>query len=264
MAFNFRYKKAPFLSSAVLGALAAGAVVSYRSAPSPEVPAPGAGAAAERLLAEARASAGIRESAPPSYGIKLSTADDGPGAARMLVRSAEFEGVAEEPKDVMSALSEMSGDKEPRVPPVRLSETDTGKKVRLKSVEPSRPLAPASMPLPWENGKSVAGGKSLIAAPVGYQLFSGSATWKAFADSHAGSFPEADFSRESMLILVSLSDLPSAIFKVAGLKRTAGETVVLYRVDPLAMAAGSGGREKDLYSAVPVPKRPAVKLQQVP
>ena len=240
-------------------------MIMHSSGPRPVVPVPGARAAAERMLAEARAGSRIRETSPPSYVVRFATGGAGAEGARMLVRSDGFEGVAEEPQSIMAALAEMSGNKEPKVPPVRFTGSVLRKKVRLKSSGRSVKLNASAVLRPGESGApGNMGRKSMIAAPVDYQLFKSSGTWNAFTRSHKGRFPEADFSREYMLILVSVSDLPSGIFKVADVKRTEQEVVVLYRVDPLAMAAGPGAKERGLYSATPVPKGPTVRLEQVP
>lgn len=184
----------------------------------------------------------------------------------MLVKSADFGGVSEEPQGVMSMLTGLSGSNRRKVTPVHLTDASLRKKVMIDgSGKPPAPLNPSAV---YRLGESTSqlrmGEKTMITAPVDYQLFKSSETWSAFASSHKGRFPAADFSREQMLILVSVSDLPSGIFKVAGVNRSAKETVVSYRVDPLAMAAETGAKEKDFYSAVPVPRTLPVRLEQVP
>ena len=64
-----------------------------------------------------------------------------------------------------------------------------------------------------------------------------------------------------MLILVPCR--PSGIFKITGIKKASRETLVLYRVDPLAMSAKARS-EHDFYSAAPVPKGTAIRLKQIP
>jgi hypothetical protein len=183
----------------------------------------------------------------------------------MLVKSGEFEGVAEDPQSIMDTLAEMSGANKYKIAPVHLTDADLRKKLLLTSPEKLRPLNSSAVLRPGESAAPLhAGGKSLITAPVDFQLFKSSETWQAFTDSHKGRFPAADFSREQMLILVSVSELPSGIFKVAGVKKTAREAVVSYRVDPLAMSAETGAKEKDFYSAAAVPKDLAVRLEQIP
>ncbi len=183
----------------------------------------------------------------------------------MLVKSGEFKGVAEDPRSIMDTLAEMSGADKYKVPPVHLSDSDLRKKVLLSSPEKSRQLNYSAVLRPGESAApQYAGGKSMITAPVDFQLFKSSQTWKAFADSHRGRFPVADFSREQMLILVSVSELPSGIFRVSGVKKTAREVVVYYRVDPLIMSAETGAKEKDFYSAVAVPVELPVRIEQIP
>jgi hypothetical protein len=245
--------------------LLVGMMVSDRTGSRPRITLPSASAAAQRMLAEARASADVRESAPPSYRTILATGSVRSEGAIMLVKNKDLEGVAQDPQNIMDTLTEMSGANKYKPSPVRLTDSDLRKKVLLTEPEKSRPLSYAAVLRPGESAaQRYTGGKSMITAPVDFQLFKSPETWKAFADSHAGRFPAADFSREQMLILVSVSELPSGIFKVAGVKKTAREAIVSYRVDPLAMSAETGAKEKDFYSAAAVPKNLTVRLEQIP
>lgn len=224
----------------------------------------GAGAQARRLLAEARFRANTKESAPVSYRTGLTTESVRSEGAIMMVKNKEFEGVAEDPQSMMDMLTEMSGSNKKKNPPVYLTDKDLDKKIVV--TRSGRPEAPLSASIVPEMGKSASsfGGKTMISAPVDYKVFRDSVTWQAFASTHKGRFPPVDFSREELLILVSVSDLPSGIFKIDGLKRSVKETVVLYRVDPLAMAADNETPQHDLYSAIAVPKTTDIKLEQIP
>ena len=165
---------------------------------------------------------------------------------------------------MIDMLTDMSGSNKKKNPPVYLTDKDLDKK---RVVERSGgTAAPRGVSVVPELGSivPVAGGGAMLSAPVDYKVFRDSQTWLAFASTHKGRFPPVDFSREAMLILVSVSDLPSGIFKIDGLKKSAKETVVLYRVDPLAMAAGSGPDERNLYSAAAIPKGVDVSLAQIP
>ena len=221
-----------------------------------------AGAQAERILAEARVSANTKENVPVSYRTGLTTDSVRSEGAIMIVKNKEFEGISEDPQGMMDMLTDMSGSNKKKNPPVYLTDKDLDKKIVVElSGKPGAPLSASVVP---EMGKSSSGGKAMISAPVDYKVFKDSETWQAFASTHKGRFPQADFSREAMLILVSVSDLPSGIFKIDSLRKSAKETAVLYRVDPLAMAAGSGANEQNFYSAVAVPKTIDIKLEQIP
>jgi len=229
------------------------------------VPAFSASAEAQRILAEAAASAGTREKAPIAYRTDLPTGSVRSEGAIMLVKNGEFDGVAEDPSSMMDTLTELSGSNKKKNPPIHFTEQDLDKKVVLsRTGDPENPHKGRVPGLSDSTSSLRMGEITMITAPVDYQLFSTPETWQAFASSHKGRFPAADFSTERMLILVSVSDLPSGIFKITGVKKTPRETVVLYRVDPLAMSAESAVKEHDFYSAAPVPKGPDVRLEQVP
>jgi len=236
-------------------------VLNHSDSPVPaQAPGFSATAAAQRILAEA--AAGVRENTPPSYRAGLSTESISSEGAIMLVKSGEFEGVAEDPQSMLDTLSEMSGSGRKKISPVSLTDKDLDRVVAVAgSGFPAGAPGVSAVP---ELGSSGMGAKTMITAPVDYQFFTSSETWSAFASSHKGHFPEADFSKERMVILVSVSELPSGIFKIAGVNKTAKEAVVLYRVDPLAMSAESGAKEQDFYAAAAIPKKLDVRLEQVP
>jgi len=221
-------------------------------------------AQAERIMAEARASAVTNEAAPVPYRIGLTTESVRSEGAIMMVKGGEFEGLAEEPQNMADMLADISGSGKNKTTPVYLTDKDLDKKIVVEGPgKPGAPLSYADVPKLGKNA-SVTADKPMISAPVDYKVFSDSETWRAFASTHKGLFPPIEFSREEMLILVSVSDLPSGIFKIDGLKRSAKETVVLYRVDPLAMAADNGIKEQNFYSAIAVPKKVDIKLEQIP
>ena len=223
-----------------------------------------ASAQAERILVEIRTSANTKENASVSYRTGLTTESVRSEGAIMIVKSREYEGVAEDPQSMMDMLTDMSGSNKKKPLPIDLTGKNLEKGVLImRSDTPESPISVAAVP---ELGKSASaiGSRTMISAPVDYTVFRDSATWMAFASTHKGHFPKADFSREEMLILVSVSDLPSGIFKIDGLKRSAKETVVLYRVDPLAMAADNAKKEQNFYSAIAIPKTIDVKLEQIP
>ncbi|OGS07260.1 MAG: hypothetical protein A2270_02970 [Elusimicrobia bacterium RIFOXYA12_FULL_51_18] len=230
------------------------------------VPAFSASATAQRILAEAADSANTREKAPLSYRTGLSTDGVRSEGAIMLIKNGEFSGVAQDPQSMMDRLTEMSGSNKKKIPPIHLTDKDMAKKVIVSLSEGVAP--PLNRSIVPGLGDTASGGPAgampRITAPVDYQLFTSSQTWRSFASSHKGHFPMVDFSKDYMLILVSVSDLPSGIFKITGVKRTPRETLVLYRVDPLAMSAENAVREHDFYSAAPVPKGPEIRLEQIP
>ena len=208
-------------------------------------------------------SARPKEDAAVFYRTGLTTESVRSEGAIMIIKSEEFEGVAEDAKSVMDILTDMSGSNKKKTPPIYLTDKDFDKKIAVDQAGVKAPLNASAVPKLGQNSFA-AGGKAMISAPVDYQVFSDSETWRAFASTHKGRFPAVDFAREEMLILVSVSELPSGIFKIDGLRKSAKETVLLYRVDPLAMAANSAANEQNFYSAAAIPKAIDVKLEQIP
>jgi hypothetical protein len=221
-------------------------------------------AAAQRMLAEAGASANTREKAPISYRTGFSSASVRSEGSIMLVKNGEFGGASQEEQSMMEVLTEMSGSGKKKIAPVHLAYSDLDKKIIVsRPGGAGAPLNSSAVPKPGE-AAFVTGAKTMVTAPVDYKVFRDAETWSAFASSHKGRFPDVDFSKEQMLILVSVSEMPSGIFKISGVEKKAKETVVLYRVDPLVMSAENGAKERDFYSAVPITKDSDVRLEQIP
>ena len=181
----------------------------------------------------------------------------------MIVRDAKFQGVAEPPKSTMEMLNEMSGVNKRKIPPIALKDSDLERKIVPIGEQPKPPgLAGSSVP---NLGKTANGMGVIIKAPAGYKLFTSSGTWAAFAGSHKCDPVKVDFLKENVLIMVSLSDFPSGIFKITDVENGKNELVVRYRVDPLAMSASSEAGAQQAYSARPVTKPDRrVRLEQVP
>ena len=73
-----------------------------------------------------------------------------------------------------------------------------------------------------------------------------------------------DFASGNLLILVSVSDFPSGIFRVVNVETGKKETVVKYRVNPLGMVDETPKEQREAYAAALVPKNKPVRLEQVP
>lgn len=230
-------------------------------------------ALAQQALAAARYASGsnVRASMIPSSRAGLSTAAVNADGAINVVRTKDFNGVAESPKDMISMLSEMAGGKK-KPAPVRLSDSDLKKKVRQLGGEGGEPkLRLSTMP---ELGRGAGQeGLTLFTAPVDFKVFKSSDTWWAFANSHKCR-QDADlkparsplgapvFANDSVVVLVSVSDLPNGIFRIVGVARAGRNVLLSYKVDPMAMAAGEGAH--DFYTAAVIPKDSVIKLAQVP
>ncbi|OGR42536.1 MAG: hypothetical protein A2X35_12010 [Elusimicrobia bacterium GWA2_61_42] len=237
----------------------------------------GAEALAQEALAAAKYSGGARGSMIPSFRQGLSSAAVKTEGAIMLVKERSFGGVAEKPKDMLEVLNDLSGGNKGKPAPIALKDADLDKKITVGGEPGKEPrLASSSMP---ELGRGPAQeGITLLNAPVDYKIFKSSETWWAFAGSRkCRSNPEAwgglkqavsplsgpDFAKESVIVLVSVSELPNGIFKIMTVEKTGKELRLDYRVDPLAMAAGDDDQH-DFYSAAVIPGGLPVKLRQVP
>ena len=236
----------------------------------------GAAALAREALAAAQYGGVARGSMIPSYRPGLSTSAVKTDGAIMLVRERSFDGVAEAPKDLMAVLGEMSGGDKSKPAPIAMKVTDLDKKIAVGGVA-GQEARRAVQPMPELGRQPGREGVTLLNAPVDYKVFKSSETWRAFTASRkcrsafeagsggtpaSSSFASPDFSRDSVVVLVSVSELPNGIFKIIKVERTGKELWLDYRVDPLAMAAG--GDQHDFYSAAVIPKGAPLKLRQVP
>ena len=184
------------------------------------------------------------------------------GAIR-IVREKDFNGVAERPKGMLTMLREMSNERK-KPAPIRLSDSDLQKKVGPLS-PPVREPRLNGAPVPEPGRKPGNEGVTLITAPVDYKVFKSAGVWRSFTDSRKLKRIAHDFSSADLLILVSVSDFPSGIFKITGLEKGEKETVVKYRVDPLAMSSESSDEDREAYAGIAVPKNgPTIRLEQVP
>ncbi|MBI4801267.1 MAG: hypothetical protein HY796_01970 [Elusimicrobia bacterium] len=256
--------------------------VNYFYSPDPAGPPPDSpSAAAEKLLAQARAGASSRETALPSYRTGLSTGSMKLQGGIMLVKNSDFNGVAENPQDLLAALNEMAGGDKNKPAPIRLTENDLKKKIVVSAPDKTEQVPGAyAMPELGESAYTRMGVMNMIKAPVDFEVFKTSQTWSVFAASHkwhstvevkggghrlGPEFSRINFQQESVVVLVSMSDLPNGIFKITGVKTTAGNILVQYRVDSLAISSESKTKEYNFYSAAIIPKKSLpVKLEQVP
>ncbi|MDA8131359.1 MAG: hypothetical protein M0011_07640 [Elusimicrobia bacterium] len=229
--------------------------------------------AGQAIAAARAASRSGSQYIPFRTGLSTSAAVTSVGGIR-LVKDQDFNGVAEKPQGMMDMLNEMGGGKK-KPAPVKLEDSDLDRKMRKIGEDPAeQKLKAAAMPELGRGGGQE--GVTLLTAPVDFKVFKSSETWWAFANSHKcrsdlqsasvgpRGVPSPDFSRERVLVLVSVSDLPNGIFRITAVSAAGGKVVVSYRVDPMAMSAGNYEPQHDFYSASAIPARGEVKLSQVP
>lgn len=199
-----------------------------------------------------------RQDELPSDRTGLSTATA--GGAIMLVKEERFKDVAEKPKDPMAELREMG---KKRTEPVALGAGALDKKLNSPSLSSTGTKLTNGV-MPELGRKDNMEGVTLITAPVDYKLFKDQAVWDTFAQSRRIKIKH-DFSASDLIILVPVSDFPAGIFKIAAVEKSAKETLVKYRVDPMAMSSGSDEEQRSGYAYAAVPRKcPPIRLQQVP
>lgn len=239
---------------------------------------PSAEALARQALESAKLGAGARGSMIPGYRQGLSSGAVKTEGAIMLVKDSSFGGVLEEPKGLMETLNELGGGDKRKPSPVALKDSDLDKKIDIGG-DPGKEPKLAGQAMPELGRRPGQEGVTLLKAPVDYKLFKSSETWAAFSSSRKcraetaaseglkpapSSFAAPNFAKDSVVVLVSLSDLPNGIFKIVKVEKAGKELVVSYRVDPLAMAAGAENDQHDFYSGAVIPAGLRVKLAQVP
>ena len=236
-------------------------------------------AMAEQALAAARYSGGARASMIPASRQGLSTGAVNSAGAIMLVKDDNFSGVAEAPQDMMDLLSTLSGGDKKKPSPIAMKESDLDKKIMNVGGAPPAEASLKASAIPEMGRGAAQEGLTLFTAPVDYKIFKSSGTWWAFANSHkcrsvsetgpesgstASPLTAPDFSREAVVVLVSVSELPNGIFRIIKYEKAGKALLISYKVDPMAMAAGGEDSRHDFYSAAVIPKSAAVKLIQVP
>jgi hypothetical protein len=220
----------------------------------------GQAAYAERAVAEAEHAARNRESRRPRMPVSPDAEVRSEGGI-MIIRDRNFEGAAEKPKSMEQMLREMAESKKPAAVSLNDAQLDN---MRIKPGGGPYEGAVKKSAVPLPGGEMQEGGPGMISAPVDYKLFRDRNAWNAFRSSHKGDFPESDFRTNFPLILVSVSELPSCIFKIAGVAPSRAAVNVYYRLDPLAMAADGSGNDYEIFSSTLVPAGFDVKLVQVP
>lgn len=100
---------------------------------------------------------------------------------------------------------------------------------------------------------------TMIEAPVSVQRIQTLDDYKAFKRTARGNYPEADFSKEEVLVLQSQSNLPDNVFEIVQLVPGENSLTVLYRVNVFGL-----DKKTNTHSAVKMQKVTGpVVLEQV-
>jgi len=238
----------------------------------------GAADMAQEALAAAKTSGGGSASMAPYSKEDSSSPAVNSNGAIMLVKENNFGGVAEKPKDMMDILNGMSGGDKRKPAPISLKDSDLDKKIDVGGNPAHEPRLAASVMPEMGRGPGQEG-LTMLSAPVDYKIFKSSETWWAFANTRkcrstaetgtglkpaVSQLSAPDFSKDLVVVLISVSELPNGIFSIVKFEKNGKEVLVSYRVNPMAMSAANGTDLHDFYSAAVIPKAAAVKLLQVP
>lgn len=176
-----------------------------------------------------------------------------------IIKEKDFMEVAEKPKSPMQKLIEMAQGKNKTS--VYIDEKDLNKKINLyEKVSADQKLQAAEVPQPGEEAKSRL---TRISAPVTYKIFKEENSWKEFLKTHKVREIKTDFSKNDVLILVSNSELPNGIFIADSVKTMKDISIVYYKVNPLEMSTMSETKMQHHFSAINIPKKTNVKLEQI-
>ena len=158
-------------------------------------------------------------------------------------------------KSMQQMLSDMAGERKQ----VNVAINDKDLTNRVASPSQNQPGELTLKNIPPGSAAAQAG---LPYAPVAYKSFNSASTYADFCGTHKGTrFPQADFDRQMVVMLVSNSTFPNKIFQIVSAKEEGGSVKVKYRVN--IFAASEGG--EDTFTAVTVKKSKAkIALEQIP
>jgi len=178
-----------------------------------------------------------------------------------IVKDSKFEEVAQEPVDPFTQLAEMAREK--KKPFVSLSEKDLDKKVNLyDKINNSEKIKTVNVP---KMGEDLLSSITPIYAPCKWQVFKSSSSWESFLQQYrVREKPEIDFSKNYLLTIVSLSELPPGVFKIDSYELSGGTLKVKYRVDILEIAEENKDAKRDFYSVIKIPQNyKSIELIQI-
>ena len=95
---------------------------------------------------------------------------------------------------------------------------------------------------------------TMIEAPVQAKRIKTLDEYKAFKRTAQGSYPAADFAKEDVLVLESVSNLPDKVFEIVAVEPAADHLLVVYRVNVLGLdkKTNSHSAQKITKSKLPV------------
>ena len=174
-----------------------------------------------------------------------------------IIQDSEILGSAGPDKTPMQLLQQMSGGDPQEDPAVSLSDSDLKSTVYPMQTEgPNLSISPTSL-----DDVSAKAKAARASAPVSYTLFSDAAAYNEFRKKNpASTLPAADFTRQRVAILVSVSNMPNKIFEVLSADSSGKEALVTYRINPLA--AAEEGPDRYAFAVLEKGAKPVRLVQQ--
>lgn len=174
-----------------------------------------------------------------------------------IIQDTEIVGSAGPDKTPMQLLQQMSGGDPQEEAAITLSDVDLKSTVYPTQAEgPDLSISPSSLDEVSAKAKA-----ARASAPVSYTLFSDGAAYNEFRKKNpASTLPEADFTRQRVAILVSVSNMPNKIFEVLSADSSGKEAVVTYRINPLA--AAEEGPDRYAFAVLEKGAKPVRLVQQ--
>jgi len=115
-------------------------------------------------------------------------------------------------------------------------------------------------PAPTASAETAPASKiSLIEAPVQPLLITSTEEYRTFKRRARGSYPEADFATQQVLVLESTSNLPDKVFEIDSVREEDGKLIVRYRVNVFGL-----DKKTNTHAAVVISKRDLpLELKQI-
>lgn len=192
--------------------------------------------------------------------VKPSSSDVYETQAIKLVKSKDFDDVAEKELDPMTKLAELAKSKSKNY--VILKESDLNKKINLyENISKSEKVNTVVVP---EIGKETSSITPIV-APCDYKIFKTSSSWASFIEyNRIRDNINVDFLKEDVVIIISKSDIPPGVFKIDSVKVEKNIARVLYRVDIFEISEDNKNAKRDFYTAAKIPKSvKKIELKQI-
>jgi len=187
-----------------------------------------------------------------------SSATEGEPQLRMaVIPDKEVVGLSAPNKTPEQLLNQLASGPEDNYAPVSLSNSDLELTISpIQTPGPNLSVSSSTLDEIDERNKS-----AKLSAPVSQLIFRDGASYAEFRRLHpSGGLPQlVDFGKSCVVVLISVSDFPSKVFEIVSFGVSGSETVVKYRINP--MAALEGGSDRYAFALLDSSSG-AVRLEQ--